>query len=42
VCVPLTDSWAQYRLNLCTRSPDTLSMAARLMVEHLVAAARAG
>ena len=36
VSVPLTDSWAQYRLNLCTRGPETLSMAARLMVEHLV------
>jgi DNA-binding transcriptional LysR family regulator len=40
VCVPLTDTWAQYRLNLCTRSPDTLSMAARLMVDHLLAAAQ--
>jgi DNA-binding transcriptional LysR family regulator len=36
VSVPLTDSWAQYRLNLCTRGPETLSMAARLMVAHLV------
>jgi DNA-binding transcriptional LysR family regulator len=40
--VPLTDTWAQYRLNLCTRSPDTLSMAARLMVDHLLAAAGGG
>jgi DNA-binding transcriptional LysR family regulator len=38
VSVPLTDTWAQYRLNLCTRAPETLSMAARLMVEHLLAA----
>lgn len=36
VSVPLTDSWAQYGLNLCTRGPETLSMAARLMVEHLL------
>jgi DNA-binding transcriptional LysR family regulator len=36
VSVPLTDSWAQYPLNLCTREPGTLSMAARRMVDHLL------
>ena len=36
VSVPLTDDWAHYRLNLCTRGPETLSMTARLMVEHLL------
>lgn len=34
-CIPLIDRWAQYRLSLCTREPETLSMAARLLVEHL-------
>ena len=36
VSVPLTDDWAHYRLSLCTRGPETLSMSARLMVEHLL------
>ena len=36
VSVPLTDDWAHYRLSLCTRGPETLSMAARLMVGHLL------
>jgi DNA-binding transcriptional LysR family regulator len=34
-CIPLTDSWARYRLNICTRDPKTLSMAARLLLAHL-------
>ena len=36
VAVRLTDSWAQYRLNLCTRAPELLSAAARLMLDHLL------
>jgi DNA-binding transcriptional LysR family regulator len=34
--VPLTDSWAQYRLNICTRAPETLSRSVRLMLEQLL------
>jgi len=34
-CIRLNDSWARYRLNICTRDPQTLSMAARLLLNHL-------
>lgn len=34
-CIRLTDSWARYRLNICTREPQTLNMAARLLLAHL-------
>ncbi len=34
--VPLSDSWAQYRLNICTRAPETLSMSVRLMLKQLL------
>lgn len=34
-CIQLTDSWARYRLNICTREPQTLGMAARLLLAHL-------
>ena len=37
VCIPLSDTRAHYPLNLCTRAPETLSMAVRLMVQHLLA-----
>lgn len=33
--IRLNDSWARYRLNICTRDPQTLSMAARLLLNHL-------
>ncbi|HSN40869.1 MAG TPA: LysR family transcriptional regulator [Burkholderiales bacterium] len=34
-CIPLSDGWARYRLSICTRPPDTLSMPARLLLAHL-------
>lgn len=34
-CIRLTDSWARYRLNICTRDPQTLGMAARMLLAHL-------
>lgn len=34
-CISLSDSWARYRLNICTREPRTLGMAARLLLSHL-------
>lgn len=34
-CVRLSDSWARYRLNICTREPRTLGMAARQLLSHL-------
>ena len=37
--VPLTDAWARRRFAICCRSPEALTPAARLLVEHLVAAA---
>ena len=40
-CIRLSDSWARYRLNICTRDPQTLSMAARLLLAHLKAGAAA-
>lgn len=36
-CIELSDSWAQYRLNLCIRDPETLGMATRLLLAHLKA-----
>lgn len=38
--IPLTDSWAQRRFALCFRSMESLSPAARLLVEHLEAQGR--
>ena len=40
-CVPLTDSWAQYQIDICTRAPETLAFAARLTLEHLMRSATA-
>lgn len=37
--IPLTDAWARRRLKLCVRSPEALSGSARLLLDHLVAAA---
>lgn len=34
---PLLDEWAERPLALCTRNPETLSAAARALVEHLMA-----
>jgi DNA-binding transcriptional LysR family regulator len=34
-CIQLSDSWARYRLNICTRDPQTLGMATRLLLAHL-------
>lgn len=34
-CIALTDNWARYRLNICTRDSQTLSIAARLLLAHL-------
>lgn len=36
---PLTDAWARRRFAICARDPQLLTPAARLLVEHLVAAA---
>lgn len=38
---PLTDAWAQRRFAIACRNPEALTPAARLLVEHLVAAAKA-
>ena len=38
---PLTDTWAQRRFAIACRDPEALTPAARLLVEHLVAAAKA-
>ena len=38
---PLTDAWAQRRFAIACRDPKALTPAARLLVEHLVAAAKA-
>jgi DNA-binding transcriptional LysR family regulator len=38
--VPLADPWARRRFAIATRADDTLSPAARLLVEHLGAAGR--
>ena len=34
-CVPLVDSWSEYKLDICTREPETLSMSARHLLKHL-------
>lgn len=34
--IPLTDTWAQRQLKLCVRNNETLSGAARLLLDHLV------
>ncbi|MBP9954635.1 MAG: LysR family transcriptional regulator [Ottowia sp.] len=38
---PLTDAWAQRRFAIACRDPEALTPAARLLVEHLVAVAKA-
>ena len=38
--VPLADDWARRRFAIATRGDDTLTPAARLLVEHLEAAGR--
>ena len=38
---PLTDAWAQRRFAIACRDPEALTPAARLLVEHLVATAKA-
>ena len=38
---PLTDAWAQRRFAIACRDPEALTPAARLLVEDLVAAAKA-
>ncbi len=38
--VPLADDWARRRFAIATRGDDTLTLAARLLVEHLGAAGR--
>ena len=35
-CVPLLEEWAEYRLEICSRSSDLLSRPARLMLAHLI------
>jgi len=40
--VPLTDSWATRRMLVCVRQYATLPASARLLVDHLVAPAKAG
>jgi len=39
--VPLADPWAHRRIVICFRDEDSLSPAARMLVEHLEAASRA-
>lgn len=38
--VPLTDSWAKRRFAICFRDRETLSAAARLLIDHFAARAR--
>jgi DNA-binding transcriptional LysR family regulator len=38
--VPLADDWARRRFAIATRGDDTLTPAARLLVEHLEASGR--
>ncbi len=38
--VPLADDWAQRRFAIATRGDDSLTPAARLLVEHLGAVGR--
>jgi len=35
-CIPLSDSWARYALNMCTRPHETLSLSARRLLSHLI------
>ncbi|MCY1560300.1 LysR substrate binding domain protein [compost metagenome] len=37
--IPLTDAWARRQLKLCVRSNESLSGAARLLLDHLIAEA---
>jgi DNA-binding transcriptional LysR family regulator len=37
--IPLTDAWAHRQLKLCVRSNESLSGAARLLLDHLIAEA---
>lgn len=37
-CIPLSDEWARYRLSICTRASDTLSMPTRLLLAQLTSA----
>lgn len=39
-CIPLSDRWASYQLNICTRPRETLSMSARLLLAHLLKGTR--
>ncbi|VFR57070.1 Regulatory protein, LysR:LysR, substrate-binding [plant metagenome] len=39
--VKLTDEWAHRRLSICLRADDTQSSAAKLLLQHLLASARA-
>ena len=34
-CIPLAEPWAERRFTICYRDGDTLSAAARLLIEHL-------
>ena len=34
-CIPLDEPWAQRRFAICFRGVDSLSAAARLLIEHL-------
>ncbi|MBK9198951.1 hypothetical protein [Candidatus Skiveiella danica] len=38
--MPLADDWARRRFAIATRGDDTLTPAARLLVEHLEASGR--
>ena len=40
-CISLAEPWAEYRLDICTRASDVLSMPARLMLAHLTKAVAA-
>lgn len=35
-CIPLSDSWARYALNMCTRARNTLSLSAQRLLSHLI------
>ena len=39
--ITLTDAWARRQLKLCVRSNESLSGAARLLLDHLIAEAAA-
>lgn len=38
--MPLTDAWARRRFSICFRDAQSLSPAARLLVDHLAALGR--